>query len=225
DGRSVLFSSRRSSYSRFNKLFTIPIEGGGLPTELPLPMGEQGAIAPDGTRIAYVPFWNRRAVPNAYIAWKHYRGGKASPIWLATLADSRIEKIPRTDSNDYCPMWLNGKVYFLSDRDGPTALYAYDANTKEVVKALDPQGYDFVSASAGPDAIVVEQFGGLRLFDPKTGTAKAVLVSVAADFSGTRPRYEKVGSKIVRASVSPTGVRAVFEARGEILTVPAEKGD
>src|SRR4051794_12970199 len=84
--KSVLISSGRTSYSRFNKLFTVPVDG-GLPSELPLPMGEQGAFAPDGARLAYVPFWNRRAVPNAYIAWKHYRGGKASPIWIATLAD------------------------------------------------------------------------------------------------------------------------------------------
>src|SRR4051794_12322882 len=83
DGKRVLISSGRTSYSRFNKLFTIPVEG-GQPTELPLPMGEQGALTPDGGRIAYVPFWNRRAVPNSYIAWKRYRGGKASPIWIAT---------------------------------------------------------------------------------------------------------------------------------------------
>src|SRR5437870_3388352 len=55
DGKSVLFSSGRTSYSRFNKLFTIPVEG-GLPVELPLPMGEQGAISPDGSKIAYVAF-------------------------------------------------------------------------------------------------------------------------------------------------------------------------
>ena len=30
---------------------------------------------------------------------------------------------------------------------------------------------------------------------------------------------------IRNASLSPTGVRAAFEARGEIFTVPAEKGD
>src|SRR5262245_20967029 len=107
DGRSILFSSGRTSYSRFNKLFTVPASG-GHPTELPLPMGEQGCFSPDGRHLAYVPLWNRRAVPDAYIAWKHYRGGKASPIWVADLSDSRIEKIPREDSNDHCPMWSNG---------------------------------------------------------------------------------------------------------------------
>lgn len=225
DGKSVLFSSGRSSYSRFNKLFTIPIDGSPLASELPLPMGEQGAISPDGQRIAYVPFWNRRAVPNAYIAWKHYRGGKASPIWIADLHDSRIEKIPRQDSNDHCPMWFQGKVYFLSDRNGPTTLFSYDLMNREVKQELENKGDDLLHASAGPDAIVFEQFGSLSIFDPLSGKAKKVDVRISADFPAVRPHYEKVGKRITSGSLSPNGSRVAFEARGEILTVPAEKGD
>lgn len=224
DGRGILFSSGRTSYSRFNKLFVVPSTG-GFPTELPLPMGEQGSFSPDGSRIAYVPLWNRRAVPDAYIAWKHYRGGKASPIWIADISDSRIEKLPREDSNDHCPMWFNGKIYFLSDRNGPTTLFSYDPQTKQVQQLIENRGYEMIHASAGPDAVVYEQFGSLHVYDPATGKARPVKVTLTADFSGTRPRYEKVGKRIGEASLSPTGARAVFAARGEILSVPAEKGD
>jgi tricorn protease len=225
DGKSVLFSSGRTSYSRFAKLFTMPVEGGGLPTELPLPMGIQGAFSPDGTRIAYVPFRNTAGGPGGYIAWKRYRGGKASPIWIANLSDSRIEKLPRTDSNDFCPMWLDGKVYFLSDRDGPVTLYCFDPETREVKQQVQNRGLDFAFASAGPDAIVYEQFGSLFIFDPKAGAAKPVDVKISTDFPGTRPHFAKVGKKIHAAAISPSGARAAFEARGEILSVPGEKGD
>jgi tricorn protease len=223
DGKQVLFRSGRSSYSRFNRLFTIPLDG-GLPTELPLPMGEEGSFSPDASRIAYVPFWNRRSSPGAYISWKHYRGGLASPIWIAHLADSAIEKVPRKDSNDFNPMWVGDKVYFLSDRNGPVALFTYDTNTKEVQPVLPNNGLDIHSASAGPDAIVYDQFGALHLFDPKSGKASRVDVRIDADLPWVRTRYENVGKSIRSASLSPTGVRAVFEARGEILTVPVEKG-
>jgi tricorn protease len=225
DGKSVLFSSDRASYSRFNKLFTISAEGGALPTELPLPMGEQGAFSPDGSQLAYVPFWNRRAVPNAYIAWKRYRGGKASPIWIAALVDSRITKVPREDSNDTFPMWFENKLYFLSDRAGPVTLFSYDPASKQVKKELENTGYDLVSASVGPDAIVYEQFGSLHIFDPHSGKAVPLNVRLTADFPDTRAHYEKVAKKITGASLSPNGARVAFEARGEILTVPAEKGD
>jgi tricorn protease len=224
DGKQVLFRSDRASYARFQRLFTVPAEGGPA-TEVPLPMAEQGAFSPDGERLAYVPFWNRRPTPNNYISWKHYRGGLASPVWIATLSDSRIEKIPRKDSNDFNPMWVNNRVYFLSDRNGPVTLFAYDPATKEVTTVLPENGSDILSASATTDAIVYEQFGSLSLFDLKTGKANKLDVRVSADALEVRPRFEKIAKRIRAAGISPTGVRAVFEARGDILSVPADKGD
>src|SRR5271167_278862 len=97
DSKRVLFRSPRNSYSRFNRLFTVPIDG-GLPTEIPLPMAEDGSLSSDGTHIAYVPVTNSRRPSGGLIAWKRYRGGKASRVWIAKLDDSSIEKIPREDS-------------------------------------------------------------------------------------------------------------------------------
>ena len=148
-----------------------------------------------------------------------------TPIWIANLADSVIEKIPRENSNDFCPMWLGDRVYFLSDRNGPITLFAYDTETKKVTEVIPNRGLDIKSASLGPDAIVYEQFGALNLFDLKSGKIRKVNVTINADQLAVRPRYEKVGSRIRSTSISPTGARAIFEARGEILSVPAEKGD
>ncbi len=219
DGKRILFRSTRSSYSRFARLFTVAVEGGGLPEELPLPMADEGAYSPDGRRIAYVP------LPHAFDAWKRYRGGRTSPVWIADLSDSRIEKVPRDNSNDFAPMWIGERIYFLSDRNGPVTLFYYDLKTKKVLEALPASGLDLKSASAGPDAIVYEQFGSLHLYDLKSGREHAVDVSIAADLPQTRPTFEKVARYIESGGLSPSGARAVFGARGEILTVPAEKGD
>src|SRR5204863_862956 len=40
-----------------------------------------------------------------------------------------------------------------------------------------------------------------------------------------RPRHVNVARNIINAAISPSGARAAFEARTEIFTVPAEKGD
>ena len=50
-------------------------------------------------------------------------------------------------------------------------------------------------------------------------------IEIAADLTEVRPRFENVSREIRSARISATGVRAVMEAHGEILTVPAEKGD
>ena len=219
DGKRILFRSTRASYSRFSRLFTVAVEGGGLPEELPLPMAEEGAYSPDAKRLAYVP------LPHAFDAWKRYRGGRTSAIWIANLADSHIEKLPRENSNDFGPMWVKDRIYFLSDRNGPVTLFYYDLKTKKVVPALAATGFDIKSASAGPDAIVYEQFGSLHLYDLKSGHERAIEVAIAADLPQTRPAFEKVARYIETEGLSPSGARAVFSARGEILTVPAEKGD
>ena len=86
-------------------------------------------------------------------------------------------------------------------------------------------GFDFKSIGGTADAIVVEQFGGLGLFDLKTGTLKPVPVRIAGDLPEVRARMVNVSARLSNAHLSPNATRALFEARGEILTVPAEKGD
>lgn len=221
DGKQVLFRSSRNSYSRFDRLFTVPLQG-GLPHELPLPMAEFGSFSPNGKDIAYVPTDNNR--PLWAIGWKRYRGGKASHIWLANLSNYNIVKVPHDASNDGRPMWVGNKVYFLSDRNGPFSLYSYDLSTKKVNELL-PETSDIKSASAGPGAIVYEQFGSLGLYDLSTGKAKTLTVTVPADLPNVRRHFKKVEHEIAVANISPSGARAVFEAHGEILTAPAEKGD
>src|SRR5205823_6648909 len=94
DGKSIVFRSSRASYGRFLRLFTVPV-GGGQPSELPLPQAEDGSLSPDGKRIAYVPLSNKPAFPGAFRPVRNYRGGTASPVWVADLADSSITKVPR----------------------------------------------------------------------------------------------------------------------------------
>src|SRR5688572_7740601 len=156
DGKSVLFvSGRQAESGRTAQLFTMAVDG-VQPTLVPLPMAYEGSYSPDGARLAYVP------LPRAFNTWKRYRGGMATSVYLANLSDSSVEKIPRTDSNDFNPMWPSGdsrKVYFLSDRDGAITLFSYDTGSKKVSQAINNQGLDIKSASAstggGPDTIEI----------------------------------------------------------------------
>ena len=230
DGKRILFRSNRESQSRYTELFTVAAEG-GLPTALPLPMACTGAYSPDGKRLVYAPLDGGQFAPGFtnFVAWKRYRGGEASYLWIANLGDLSTVKVPRTDSNDINPMWIGSKVYFLSDRDGPMTLFEYDPQSKAVKKLIANTGAgsirDITSASAGPGGIVYEQFGQIHIYDVASGKEHAVPIQITADLSEVRPRFQNVASQIANPRISPTGVRAVFEAHGEIFTAPADKGD
>src|SRR5579872_2255518 len=218
DGKNIIFSSSRTAYSRYAEMFTVPAEG-GVEEKLPFPCGYEASMAPDGQSLAYEP------IGKAFTMWKQYRGGQTSRIWLARLSDSSVTKVPRTNSNDFNPMWAGAVVYFLSDRSGAATLFSYDTKTQAVREAVPNTGLDIKSASLGPDAIVYEQFGGIFVYDLKSGKSKSVPIRVQGDFPELRPKFVTVARRLGSPAVSPNGARAVFAARGEIITVPAEKGD
>ena len=122
-------------------------------------------------------------------------------------------------------MWIGDKIYFLSDRNGPMTLFRYDPQSKQVSELIKNTGKEIVFASAGPGGIVYEQFGQIHLYDLASQKEHAVPIDITADLTEVRPRFQNVSNQIRDARISPTGVRAVFEAHGEILTAPAEKGD
>jgi len=220
DGKKVLFNSWANSFMHFeDQLYTVPVEG-GLPTMLPLPIAEDASYSPDGTHIAYVPH------PKWQEAWKRYHGGQTTPIWIADLKDSSIVKVPRDNSMDHHPMWVGDTIYFLSDRNGPVSLFAYDTKSKQVSEALHSDGFDFKTATASTDVIVIEQFGAIKLYDLQSHQARNVNIQIEGDIAAVRPHFAKVEPKRIQAfGMSPTGARAIFEAWGEIFTVPTDKGD
>ena len=222
DGKNVLFTSGRSSHTnRYTQLFTVPIEG-GPETKLPIPNAARASYSPDGKRIAYNPIAPR------FDEWKHYRGGTASVIWLYDVATHAVEKIPQPDgrSNDVDAQWIGNTVYFRSDRDGEFNVYAYDPGTKKVRALTTHKDFPVLNMSAGADKLVYEQAGYLHLLDPAaSGNGRKLAIGVAADLRETRPRFVKGANYVRNVSLSPSGVRAAFEYRGEIVTVPVEKGD
>jgi tricorn protease len=221
DGRSILFTSPRAVYTnRYTQLFTVPLEG-GPEQALPIPHAERASYSPDGRRIAYNPLAPR------FLQWKRYRGGTVSQVWIYDVATHAIEKVPQppTRCNDAEPTWIGETVYFRSDRDGELNLYSYDTKTKAVRRLTTHEDFPVLHASAGGGKVVYEQGGRLHLFDPASGTAKRLTIGVAADLVETRPRYVKGAKYIRNTSLSPAGVRLAVEFRGEIVTLPAEKGD
>ncbi|HEX9407714.1 MAG TPA: PDZ domain-containing protein, partial [Thermoanaerobaculia bacterium] len=221
DGQSVLFSSPREVYTRrFTQLFTVPVAGGAV-TKLLIPNASKATYSPDGKKIVYQP------IGDAFLEWKRYRGGQAARLMLFDVATNAVEQIPQpaARSNDTDPMWLGDKVVFRSDRSGEFNLFSYDSKTKQVEQLTRFTDWPVIKASAGGGRIICERGGYLSLFDPATRKDSRLKIGVSADLAEVRPRWAK-GPKYVRqADLSPSGARAAFEYRGEIVTVPMEKGD
>jgi tricorn protease len=227
DGKRIIFASDRASVpqSSYLRLFSVPVEG-GFEEPLPMPRAFSGSYSPDSRRfvydelpLAFTPDWYETSF------WRRYRGGRTQPIRIIDLAGYSVEKLPWKDSNDHEPMWIGNTVYFVSDRNGPANLFSYSLDGKQVKQLTHHEDFDIMNASTNGDAIVYEQNGYVHLFDVKSGQSRQLAIDVVGEFPWARPQFKRVAGMIRDATLSPTGVRAAFEARGEIFTVPTEKGD
>ena len=224
DGRNIVFRSTRISQSRYTQLYSVPAKG-GIAKPLPLPMAYQGQFSPDGNEIAYSPLPPAYGFDYmSYVAWGNYHGGRASTIWITTLPGLESIEIPHEVSSDFSPVYAGGKVYFLSSRKGKATIYRYDPGTKSVTQALANDGPDIRSLHGEGDTLVYDRLGEIYLYDTKAGTSRLVPIEIDADLPEVRSRIDSVGDELENASISPTGVRAVIEAHGDIFTVAAKHG-
>jgi tricorn protease len=220
DGAKVVFASGRTGAPvPYPTLWTVPVAG-GMEEKLAIPRAWKGVLSPDGASAAYAPHELLDA------EWRNYRGGQASPIWIQRLSDGSLEKTPFDGSRQMDPVWLGSGIYYISEKDYAANVYRYEPATKAVTQLTRLAQFDAKNLSGGAGALVYDAGGYLHLLDPATGKDQQLAITVQGDLPWARPRWIDVApSFITNAALSPTGARAVFEARGEIFTVPAEKGD
>ncbi len=219
DGERVLYaSSRETAPTGYQRLWTVPRDGG--PSEiLPAPWGHDGSFSSDGKKIVVdrVARWDSE--------WRNYRGGQNTPLVILDLEDLSETRLPNDRTFDIFPLWMNGTIYFLSDRSWSMNVWAYDPSSGGLTRLTDFPDVDIEWLSGHDGTLVFERDGWIHTLDPATGEITRLEITVRGDFPWAETRWEDVSDDIGSSSLSATGQRALFEARGEIFTVPVEKGD
>lgn len=220
DGKHLLYaSSMESGKQRFSQFYKVSSQG-SLPEKLPTAYGEFASLSADGSKIAYT---DRSRI---FRTWKRYRGGTAADVWIFDLNTLASENITENTANDELPMWIGNQIYYLSD-NGPAQrfnIWRYDLATKERQQITKFTNFDVHFPSAGNKEIVFEGGGKLHLLNLQTNESKPVEIQVITDLVSIKPRKESVEKYVQNMAVAPDGNRVLIEARGDIFSLPAEKG-
>ena len=220
DGTAILFRSQRDAdgVRSEGQLFTVPA-GGGPAKALPMPTSGAGDFSPDAKRLAYSPLFRD------FRTWKRYEGGWAQDLYLYDLATNDVKPFATSTRTERDPIWIGGAIYFASDRDGTLNLYAYELATEAVTKLTSSTTWDVRwPSSDNQSRIVYEQNGELRVFDVKTRSDQAIQVFVPNDGVAMRPSRYSIEKNVEGFELSPKGERALVVARGDVFTLPIEKG-
>ncbi len=218
EGKILFRSGRDAVPTRSSRFYTV-LRSGGLPTPLALPRAYQGTMSADGEYIAYQE--GHYSDPE----WRNYRGGQAQPIGIVSTSTWEQRTVPWKSERQMKPAWMDGLVYYLSERDWATNLWSFNPRTGAERQLTHHADFDVKSFGSGAGVVVYEQAGYLHEINPTTGHTKRLEIHVAGDLNWSRPRWENVPpSRFQNFRLSPTGKRALFEWRGEIFSVPAKDG-
>ncbi|MBN1196646.1 MAG: PD40 domain-containing protein [Candidatus Aminicenantes bacterium] len=220
DSRQILIRANRTPYGRrMGKYFLVHLEG-GLETPLAIPEGGFGSFSPDGRQIVYTP------ISREFRTWKRTKGGRAQDIWIYNLETDSARRLTTFTGTDQHPFWFGNTIYFISDRNLKLNWYAHNlesGNTREVTNFTDN---DVLWPSGHDGLLTFEKGGRIHVLETATGSTRAVSIQIPSDRPEALPRFRNVAEFVSRFgyAISPSGKRAVFDARGDIFTVPAEKG-
>ena len=217
DGRILVRMNRTPWGERSGRYFLVD-PAGGLERPLPIPIGGSASYSPDGKSLAYTYF------DREFRTWKRYQGGRNQDVWTFDLEAMRSRRLIDWPGSDNFPMWHGGTIYFTSDRDHTMNLFAADVASGATRKLTEFDEYDVLWPSLGPDAIVFMNGGWLYRLDLATEAVEKIAISLGGDLPAAVPHWEDASDNVADAGVSPGGERAVFEARGDLFTVPAKDG-
>ncbi len=220
DGARILFRGSRGSWTLAQtRLYTVSAAGGSA-VPLPMPLAGSGSYSPDGKRIVY------SKVFRDFRPEKRYSGGQANYLAIFDFATNSARTITKGPRAERDAMWIGGKVYYNSDKDGTFNLYAYDVASGVTTQLTRSTTWDVRWPSADPATgrIIYEMAGELSILDTRTGASTPIRVTVTDDGISTRPSRVSAAGQIENWSLSPKGERALFAARGDIFTAPVERG-
>ena len=219
DGKNILYTSQRETApSGYGRLWTVSKDGGPS-TLLTKQWGNDGSYSADGKKIVIdrISRWD--------VEWRNYRGGQNTPLVILDLKNYSEELLPNNHDTDIQPLWLGDKIYFLSDRDFVSNIWAYNIKTKNLEQVTTFTGADVKWLDGKGNQLVFEREGLLHLLDLTNNNITTLKITIKGDFPWAEVQWEDVSRSARSASLSPTGKRAIFESRGEIFTVPAEHGN
>ncbi len=218
DGRLIYSTGRRSTLPD-PRLLTLDLNS-RAEALLPLASASDGAFEASGKTLFFTPLPPQRG------AVKRYRGGTAQSLWKFTAGEPEAvaltKDFPGTSRE---PMWWEGRVYFVSDRDGTMNLWSMNPAGGDLRQHTKHKGWDVKSPGLSQGRIVYQQGADLRLHDLPSGRDEVIPVTLASDFDHQREKWVKKPMDFVTAAnLSPNGDRVALTARGQVFVAPVGPG-
>jgi tricorn protease len=214
----VLYTTPHYSTLPQNQLVKINLETGAR-ERVPLYTASEGAYDSTGRTLYFV----RPAFHNNVT--KQYKGGTARDVWkFVDGAPEAVELTGDYDGESHSPMWWDGRVYFVTDRDGAMNIWSMDENGGGLRQHTRHEGWDVQHPDLQSGRITYQVGADLWMYDIASGRNALIPVSLASDLDQLRERWVDPMENLTSAHLDAEGERVVVTARGRVFVAPVQRG-
>jgi tricorn protease len=214
DGRVIVTSAHNQPDSRHTHAYTIPLDGGWL-DELPYGPVDSVAYGPSVGDDRPVVLGSVLSKEPAH--WKRYRGGAAGKLWIDPDGGGEFRRLaPTLEGNLSDPMWIEGRIAFLSDHEGVGNLYSVDRTGADLRRHTDFDHFYVRHASTDGRRIVFDSAGQLWLLDSLDAEPRRLEVALASASTSRRTVPLAVGRHLGDVMPTADGRASVVESHGTV---------
>ncbi|MFM9371679.1 S41 family peptidase [Streptomyces sp. Da 82-17] len=218
DGDVLAVASHGQPFSYFTWAYSVPTDGspGGK-----LPWGPVDDIAVadlDGERRTLLLTGRP---PHEPAAWKRYRGGATGRLWLH---GERL--LPDLRGHFASPMFVSGRIAFLSDHEGIGNLYSCRPDGSDLRRHTDHDDFYARHAAGDGERVVYQCAGELWIVDELTADSKPRKLDVRLGGPRTGRRIYQVpaATNLDALAVDETGRASAVVVRGSLYWLTHRDG-
>jgi len=164
--------------------------------------------------------------PFHYNVTKRYTGGTARDVWkFVESSEEAVELTGDYNGESYSPMWFDGRVYFVTDRDGTMNIWSMNEDGGDLRQHTRHAGWDVKNPSLSQGRIAYQLGADIWLYDIATSSDDLVSITLASDFDQLRENWvDNPMQYLTSAHIHPEGESVVLTSRGRVFVVPANQG-
>ena len=157
---------------------------------------------------------------------KHYRGGATAQLWRYDLQGNAeaVHLFASDTSNNKRPMWWQGQLYFISDRDGNFNIWRANPDGSAPQQLTHQTAWDVRNAALGDGKIVYQCGADLHVLDLANSAEKTLSIQLVSDFDQERQHLIKNPLEfLTNIDVAGKGDKLLFTARGHVAVAGTGK--
>eukprot|EP00210_Caulerpa_lentillifera_P008973 g8564.t1 len=216
-GDDILFASSHASPFKDRHIYRIAKKG-GLPQRLPVGPANFISYNPEGKGCVV----QRHGY--GYASWKRYRGGTAGELWIDPNGTGFFKKLIDLKSNNVRPLWIGGRIYFLSDHEGHGNLYSCTPHGHDLKRHTHFEDFYLKQISTDGERILFARGADLGCYHIASDTVSTLEITYPSTFPDHNRAFVSPRKNLTDSAISPDGGQLALATRGRVFRMTPWEG-